>query len=131
MTPEAGRKVRRQYKSGGKAIGTDETQAALIGEGAIQFLALNPQQVMDRVVSFASPIKKRSDDGMNMGVGFSPDGRDLIVTLKGNHGGSVDVFGVTASGRLSSARTTTTVGGHAFAFPLDPAGPLGNVHAPF
>lgn len=64
-------------------------------------------------------------------VGFSPDGRDLIVTLKGNHGGSVDVFGVTASGRLSSAPTTTTVGGNAFAFLFDPAGQLVIVNAAF
>lgn len=64
-------------------------------------------------------------------VGFTPDGRDLVVTLKGNHGGSVDVFDVAASGRLSSEGTTTTVGGNAFAFVFDPAGQLVIVNAAF
>jgi DNA-binding beta-propeller fold protein YncE len=64
-------------------------------------------------------------------IGFAPDGRDLVVTLKGNHGGSVDVFDVASNGRLSSEPTTTTVRGNAFAFVFDPAGRLVIVNAAF
>ena len=64
-------------------------------------------------------------------AGFTPDGRQLVVTLKGNNGGSVDVFAVSASGRISAAPTTTVVGGNAFAFTFDPAGQLALVNAGF
>ncbi len=64
-------------------------------------------------------------------AGFTPDGRDLVVSLKGNNGGSVDVFAVGANGRLSASPTQTTVGGNAFAFTFDPAGQLALVNAAF
>src|SRR5881398_941687 len=38
-------------------------------------------------------------------VGFTPDGSKLIITMKGNGGGSVYVYGVSADGRLSSSPT--------------------------
>ena len=62
-------------------------------------------------------------------VGFTPDGGQLVVTLKANTGGPVDVFGVSASGRLSAAPTTTNVGGVPFAFTFDRAGQLALVDA--
>lgn len=64
-------------------------------------------------------------------VGFTPDGRQLVVTLKGNNGGSVDVFAVAPSGRISAEPTTTVVGGNAFAFTFDPQGQLALVNAGF
>ena len=64
-------------------------------------------------------------------VGFTPDGRKLVITLKGNNGGSVDVFGVSHDGQLSDAPTTTAVGGNAFAFAFDEAGRLVIVNAAF
>jgi len=64
-------------------------------------------------------------------VGFTPDGRHLAITMKGNSGGSVDVFGVSDDGRLSDAPTPTTVGGNAFAFVFDPEGRLVIVNAAF
>jgi 6-phosphogluconolactonase (cycloisomerase 2 family) len=64
-------------------------------------------------------------------VGFTPNGRDLVITMKGNNGGSVDVFGVSDEGQLSSAPTATSVGGNAFAFVFDPAGELVIVNAAF
>jgi hypothetical protein len=64
-------------------------------------------------------------------VGFTPDGSQLVVTLKGNNGGSVDVFAVSHSGRISGQPTTTVVGGNAFAFSFDPAGQLALVNAGF
>lgn len=62
-------------------------------------------------------------------VGFTPSGTQLVVTLKGNNHGSVDGFGLSASGRPSSSPTTTVVGGNAFAFTFDPAGQLALVNA--
>ncbi len=79
LTP-AGKNVRTQSYSWGMAISPDETQAALISQGAIQFLSLNPLRVLDRVAPFANPLKQRSDDGMYMGVSFSPDGSKLYVS---------------------------------------------------
>jgi len=64
-------------------------------------------------------------------VGFTPDGSKLIITMKGNGGGSVYVYGVSADGRLSSSPAITTVGGNAFAFVFDPAGRLVIVNAAF
>lgn len=63
-------------------------------------------------------------------VGFSPDGRDLVVTLKTN-GGSVDVFGVSEEGQLSAGPTATVAGGVPFAFVFDPEGRLVIVNAAF
>jgi 6-phosphogluconolactonase (cycloisomerase 2 family) len=64
-------------------------------------------------------------------VGFTPNGRDLVITMKGNNHGSVDVFGVSDEGQLSSAPTATSVGGNAFAFVFDPDGHLVIVNAAF
>src|SRR5256714_2909189 len=64
-------------------------------------------------------------------VGFTPDGRHLVITMKGNGGGSVDVFKVSDDGQLSNAPTATAVGGNAFAFVFDPAGRLVIVNAAF
>jgi 6-phosphogluconolactonase (cycloisomerase 2 family) len=64
-------------------------------------------------------------------VGFTPSGRDLVITMKGNNHGSVDVFGVSESGQLSNAPTATSVGGNAFAFVFDPEGRLVIVNAAF
>ncbi len=64
-------------------------------------------------------------------VGFSPDGSKLVITMKGNRGGSVDVFGVSDDGQLSAAPTATAVGGVAFAFVFDSEGRLVIVNAAF
>src|SRR5256886_15971107 len=64
-------------------------------------------------------------------VGFTPDGSKLIITMKGNGGGSVYVYGVSSDGRLSTAPAITAVGGNAFAFVFDPAGRLVIVNAAF
>jgi 6-phosphogluconolactonase (cycloisomerase 2 family) len=64
-------------------------------------------------------------------VGFSPDGRKLVITLKGNAGGTVDVFNVSDQGQLSTAPTATAVGGVAFAFAFDTEGRLVIVNAAF
>ena len=64
-------------------------------------------------------------------VGFTPDGRHLVITLKGNNGGSVDVFSVSDDGQLSNAPTATAVGGVPFAFVFDPQGHLVIVNAAF
>jgi 6-phosphogluconolactonase (cycloisomerase 2 family) len=64
-------------------------------------------------------------------VGFSPDGSKLVITMKGNGGGSVYVYGVSADGRLSGTPAITAVGGNAFAFVFDPAGRLVIVNAAF
>ena len=55
-------------------------------------------------------------------VGFTPDGRHLMVTTKLN--GTVDVFGVEADGRLSTQPTRNREGPVPFAFVFDPAGLL-------
>jgi len=62
-------------------------------------------------------------------VGFTPDGRHLVITLKGNNGGSVDVFSVSDDGQLSNAPTATAVGGVPFAFAFDQQGHLVIVNA--
>ena len=64
-------------------------------------------------------------------VGFTPDGRHLVITLKGNNGGSVDVFSVSDDGQLSNAPTATAVGGVPFAFVFDPQGHVVIVNAAF
>ena len=64
-------------------------------------------------------------------VGFTPDGSKLVITMKGNGGGSVYVYGVSPNGRLSETPAITTVGGNAFAFVFDPAGRLVIVNAAF
>jgi 6-phosphogluconolactonase (cycloisomerase 2 family) len=64
-------------------------------------------------------------------VGFTPDGRELVITMKGNSGGSVDVFSVSDEGQLSNAPTATAVGGVAFAFAFDSEGRLVIVNAAF
>src|SRR5216684_1305861 len=68
-------------------------------------------------------------------VDFTPDGSQLVIAMKGNHGGSVDVFSVSPDGRLSDAPIATAVGGNAFAFAFafvfDPAGRLVIVNAAF
>jgi len=64
-------------------------------------------------------------------LGITPNGRDLVITMKGNNHGSVDVFGVSDDGQLSSAPTATSVGGNAFAFVFDPEGRLVIVNAAF
>jgi DNA-binding beta-propeller fold protein YncE len=54
-------------------------------------------------------------------VGFSPDGRQLIVTTKAN-GNDVDVFSVNLAGRLSTAAVVTNLAGAVpFAFAFDAA----------
>src|SRR5438445_4496017 len=64
-------------------------------------------------------------------VGFTPDGRKLVISMKGNGGGSVYVYGISADGRLSASPAITAVGGNAFAFVFDPAGRLVIVNAAF
>jgi 6-phosphogluconolactonase (cycloisomerase 2 family) len=64
-------------------------------------------------------------------VGFTPDGSKLVITMKGNGGGSVYVYGISADGRLSANPAITAVGGNAFAFVFDPAGRLVLVNAAF
>src|SRR5256886_838006 len=64
-------------------------------------------------------------------VGFTPDGKHLVITMKGNSGGSVDVFSVSDDGQLSNPPTATAVGGNAFAFVFDPEGRLVIVNAAF
>ena len=64
-------------------------------------------------------------------VGFTPDGSKLVISMKGNGGGSVYVYGVAADGRLSTSPAITAVGGNAFAFVFDPAGRLVVVNAAF
>ena len=64
-------------------------------------------------------------------VGFTPDGSELVISMKGNGGGSVYVYGVSADGRLSASPAITAVGGNAFAFVFDPAGRLVIVNAAF
>jgi hypothetical protein len=64
-------------------------------------------------------------------VGFSPDGSKLVITMKGNGGGSVYVYAVSPDGRLSNTPAITAVGGNAFAFVFDPAGRLVIVNAAF
>ena len=64
-------------------------------------------------------------------MGFTPDGSKLVILLKGNRGGSVDVFNVSDEGRLSNAPTATAVGGNAFAFVFDSEGRLAIVNAAF
>ena len=64
-------------------------------------------------------------------VGFTPDGRHLVITLKGNNGGAVDVFSVSDDGQLSTAPTATAVGGVPFAFVFDQQGHLVIVNAAF
>jgi 6-phosphogluconolactonase (cycloisomerase 2 family) len=64
-------------------------------------------------------------------VGITPDGRHLVVTLKSNNKGAVDVFGLTEDGQLSNGPTVTAAGGNAFAFVFDPAGRLVIVNAAF
>src|ERR1700686_3357053 len=63
--------------------------------------------------------------------GFAPDGSKLVISMKGNGGGSVYVYGVSADGRLSASPAITAVGGNAFAFVFDPAGRLVIVNAAF
>ena len=64
-------------------------------------------------------------------VGFTPDGSKLVITMKGNGGGTVDVFNVSDEGQLSNAPTATAVGGNAFAFTFDSEGRLVIVNAAF
>jgi 6-phosphogluconolactonase (cycloisomerase 2 family) len=64
-------------------------------------------------------------------VGFTPDGRKLVITLKANSGGPVDVFSVSDEGQLSNAPTATAVGGVPFAFVFDSEGRLVIVNAAF
>jgi hypothetical protein len=64
-------------------------------------------------------------------VGFTPDGSQLVIAMKGNRGGSADVLSVSPDGRLSDAPTATAVGGNEFAFVFDPAGRLVIVNAAF
>jgi 6-phosphogluconolactonase (cycloisomerase 2 family) len=57
-------------------------------------------------------------------VAFSPDGRQLLVTTKAN-GNDIDVFGVTASGRLTASPTVNSEPGAVpFAVTFDRAGHL-------
>jgi hypothetical protein len=58
-------------------------------------------------------------------VGFTPDGSQLVIAMKGNHGGSVDVFSISPDGRLSDAPTATAVGGNAFALMFRSGRPVG------
>ena len=64
-------------------------------------------------------------------VGFTPDGRHLVITMKGNSGGSVDVFSVSDDGLLSNAPIATAAGGVPFAFVFDPENHLVIVNAAF
>ena len=57
-------------------------------------------------------------------VGFTPDGRQLVVTTKGN-GSDIDVFGVDWLGRLSASPVLNSEPGLVpFSFVFDPAGGL-------
>ena len=57
-------------------------------------------------------------------VGFTPDGRQLVVTTK-NNGDDIDVFGVDWLGRLSAAPVVNSEPGTVpFGFVFDPAGLL-------
>jgi YVTN family beta-propeller protein len=78
LTP-AGQSVRTQSYSWGLAVSPDETTAVLVGRDAIQFIALDPLRVVERLVPFRTPGKRALDDGMYMGCGFSPDGAKLYV----------------------------------------------------
>ena len=61
-------------------------------------------------------------------VGFTPDGRHLVVTTKANN--TIDVFGVHADGTLSASPTVNTPAGMVpFAFNFDHAGRLVAVEA--
>jgi 6-phosphogluconolactonase (cycloisomerase 2 family) len=53
-------------------------------------------------------------------VGFSPDGRRLVVTEKASN--SLDTFTVDRSGRASAARATASVGAVPFGFDFDERG---------
>jgi 6-phosphogluconolactonase (cycloisomerase 2 family) len=64
-------------------------------------------------------------------IGVTPNGRDLVITLKTSNAGAVDVFGVSEDGQLSNAPTATAVGGVPFAFVFDPEGRLVIVNAAF
>ena len=64
---------------------------------------------------------------MSQPLGFTPDGRSLVVTTK-NHG-LVEVFGIAANGRPSAAAAVTSVGGVPFAFVFDRAGRVALVNA--
>jgi DNA-binding beta-propeller fold protein YncE len=75
----AGKHVKTQSYSWGLAISPDEKTAALVSSGAIQFIGLDPLAVLQRVVPFFNPAKRKAEDGMYMGCDFSPDGSKLYV----------------------------------------------------
>lgn len=64
-------------------------------------------------------------------VSFTPDGSKLVITLKGNGGGSVDVFGVSEDGQLWNSPAATSIGGVPFAFVFDSEARLVIVNAAF
>jgi 6-phosphogluconolactonase (cycloisomerase 2 family) len=72
----------------------------------------------------ANPPSALSSPGQ---VGFTPDGRRLVVTTKAN--GRVDVFSVNRAGRLSGGPAKDLVPGVPFSFTFDPAGRLALVFA--
>ncbi|MBI3837661.1 MAG: phosphoesterase [Planctomycetia bacterium] len=78
LTP-AGQSLRTQSYSWGMAISPDQTTAVLVSRDAIEFIALHPLGVVERLVPFRTPGKRSLDDGMYMGCGFSPDGTKLYV----------------------------------------------------
>ena len=78
LTP-AGKHVKTQSYSWGLAVSPDETSALLISSSAIQFITLDPLAVAERLVPFHNPTKRKSDDGMYMGCGYSPDGTKFYV----------------------------------------------------
>jgi 6-phosphogluconolactonase (cycloisomerase 2 family) len=60
-------------------------------------------------------------------VGFTPDGAHVVVTTKST--GTIDVFGVLADGRLTSATANPPAGAVPFAFGFDASGHLVVVEA--
>jgi YVTN family beta-propeller protein len=78
LTP-AGQSLRTQSYSWGMAVSPDQTAAVLVSCSAIQFIALDPLRVVERLVPFCTPNKQSQDDSMYMGCGFSPDGTKLYV----------------------------------------------------
>lgn len=87
-----------------------------IGEGRLHPLEGSARSLG---LSNTNPPDFESSPGQ---VGFSPDGRELIVTTKGN--GTIEVFRIRANGRPSARSVSTPNDGVPFAFLFDPAGRL-------
>jgi DNA-binding beta-propeller fold protein YncE len=75
----AGQHVKTLSYSWGLAISPDETTAVLVTAEAVQLFSLNPLRAEQRLEPFFNPTKRKQDDGMYMGCGFSPDSSKLYV----------------------------------------------------